>query len=664
MTTIESVERAALQPIRELPERVAAQIAAGEVIERPAAVLKELLENAVDAGAGRIAVELTGAGRELIAVHDDGQGIAADQVALAFRRHATSKLAQVDDLARLESYGFRGEALPAIAAAAGRLTLTTRTASQSAATLIEFEQGRQMGPRPAARAVGTSVEVVDLFAGQPARRAFLAGRRAERSALLRAATDSILANPGCALRLMIDGRTPLAHESQPGANWSESLRGALASVFRPQAAERALALEAGSERAAVSLEGFAGSPDDARRTRDAIRLFVNGRPVHDRRLSYAVQEAYRDWLPSGSFPLVVARLTVPPEAVDVNIHPAKTEVKLRDPEAAFSLLQRTIRAALSDDRYASPRRLGAGRSRDDAVGAAAGPAADSLTAGTVEPADGQAWRELPHGFDDDGSPWRAETQGGETLGGKTLGGEPAESAGLPPMPRMALPRMTLPRTSAAVAESAPTLDLGPTAGERDRLPPLRMVGQLHRTFIIAEGPQGLVLIDQHAAHERVMYERLLAADGANGNTNGSRERGSQPLLTALVISLDAQEAAHWDAAAERLGRLGFEAELFGERALRLRSLPGALASAAAERVIRGVLSDLGPDPDEPERFDRAAASAACHGSVRRGAALDPAAMTALLRDLEQCANPHSCPHGRPTLVEIAATDVLRQFGRI
>jgi len=221
-----------------------------------------------------------------------------------------------------------------------------------------------------------------------------------------------------------------------------------------------------------------------------------------------------------------------------------------------------------------------------------------------------------------------------------------------------------------VAESAPapTLDLSLTSGEGHRLPPLRMVGQLHRTFIIGEGPQGLVLIDQHAAHERVLYERLLAADGANGSTSGDtsghRERGSQPLLTPLVISLDAQEAANWDTAAKRLGRLGFEADLFGERALRLHSLPGALATADAETVIRGVLSDLGPDPDEPERFDRAAASAACHGSVRRGAVLDPAAMTALLRDLEQCANPHSCPHGRPTLVEIPATDVLRQFGRI
>ncbi len=638
MTTHGRTTPAAVRPIRELPERVAAQIAAGEVIERPAAVLKELVENALDAGAGRLVVELSRAGRELIAVHDDGVGIAAEQVALAFRRHATSKLAVVDDLARLESYGFRGEALPAIAAAAGRLRLTTRTVAQAGATVIEFERGRQIGPRPAARAVGASVEVFDLFAGQPARRAFLAGQRAERSALLRAASDSVLANPDCSLRLTIDGRTPLAHEPAGAGDPLEALRGAVATVFRAEAAQRALALEAVSERAAVSLDGFAGSADDARRTRDAIRLFVNGRPVHDRRLSYAVQEAYRDWLPAGSFPLVVARLTVPPDAVDVNIHPAKTEVKLRDPDAAFSLLQRTIREALSRDRFASPRRLGA--DRDGADGRASG--ASQQAAARPQPADG-----------------------------------PTRS-GLTPMPRMALPQGSA--RTAAVAESAPALTLalgapgelgalGIAEGTANRLPPLRMVGQLHRTFIIAEGPHGLVLLDQHAAHERVMYERLLASSaGPGGSGPGSAASGiepgaSQPLLTPLLLSLDAQEAANWDAAAERLGELGLEAELFGERSLRLRSLPAALASADAETLVRGVLSDLGPERDEPQRFDRAAASAACHGSVRRGAVLDPAAMTALLRDLEQCANPHSCPHGRPTLIEISADDVLRQFRR-
>ena len=610
--------------IRQLPERVAAQIAAGEVIERPAAVLKELLENALDAGAGRIVVEIAGAGRERIVVHDDGRGIAAAELALACRRHATSKLATVEDLGRLSSYGFRGEALPAIAAAAGRLSLTSRTAAAQAASALEFERGEAGSVRPAARGPGTTVEVIDLFAGQPARRAFLAGARAERAALLRAGADAVLANPGCSLRITIDGRTPLEHEALDGLDGldeASALREALGAVFNRTAAQRAIWLEARSERAELALDGFAGSPDDARRTRERIRLFVNGRPVHDRRLSYAAQEAYRDWLGSGEFPLVVARLRVPPEAVDVNIHPAKTEVKLRDPDAAFALLGRTIREALQRERAGSPRRLKLDRDvREHELFAPT--AAGQIPA----PADRQ-----PTG----GSPNAAQAT-------------PAS------MPRQAIPlRPAQPR---AVAE--PTLTRGfESEHAAAALPPLRMVGQLHRTFIIAEGPAGLVLVDQHGAHERVLYERLLAAPAESAGP------ASQPLLEPLLLSLDAEEAAIWEAAAERLRGLGFDADGFGERALRLRALPAAVAAAEAESLVRGLLADLAGGREQPERFDRAAASAACHGSVRRGQVLDSAAMTALLRDLERCDNPHSCPHGRPTLVEISADEVLRQFRR-
>ncbi len=621
MTTASAPRQSA---IRELPERVAAQIAAGEVIERPAAVVKELLENAVDAGATRITVEISGAGRERIAVHDDGCGIAETEVALAFRRHATSKLAAVDDLTRLESYGFRGEALPAIAAAAGRLRLTTRATQAERATTIEIEAGAARPPRAAARALGTSVELDDLFAGQPARRAFLAGARAERSAILRAATDAVLAHPEVSLRLVVDGRTPLAHEAVAGLDAESSLRAAAASVFHAEAAERSVPLAGASASRGLALDGLAGSPDDARRRRDAIRLFVNGRPVHDRRLSYAVQEAYRDWLPSGSFPLVVARLDVPPEAVDVNIHPAKTEVKLRDADAAFSLLGRTIREALSRDRYAQPRRVGAHLEYAD----------EATRTPRVAPSDDQPSTAAP-----------------------------AAGASLRPMPRMAAPAEAPGRR--AVAERARQSTLGPRLNSDSalvQLPPLRMVGQLHRTFIIAEGPSGLVLVDQHGAHERVIYERLLEA------VEGGLER--QALLEPLLLPLDANESANWLAACERLGELGFDADLFGERTLRLRAVPASLdrsgagmSAGGAERLIRGVLDDLGPQPDEPERFDRAAASAACHSSVRRGAVLDAQAMTALLRDLERCANPHSCPHGRPTLVEISADDVLKEFRR-
>ena len=593
------------RPIRELTDPVAAQIAAGEVVERPAAALKELIENAADAGARRLEIEIAAAGRERIAVHDDGCGIAEHELALAFRRHATSKLERVEDLARLSSYGFRGEALPAIAAAAGRVRMTSRPRGAERAARIEFEDGVCLGLRPAARAEGTTVEVDDLFANQPARRAFLAGPRAERSAILRTATDAVLARPGASLRLALDARTPLAHEPAEGDAESQ-LRAAAMSVFNSRAAERAAWLEGRSEDGAYALDGLAGAADDARRTRDGLRLFVNGRPVHDRRLSFAVQEAYRGWLAAGAFPLCVVRLSVPAEAVDVNIHPAKTEVKLRDPSLAFSLIQRAIREALARDAYRSPPRIG------------------PRTPEAEQPDQAEL------------GPTSSPVFGG---------------AG----PRVALPTPA-PRAAALAEPRLGGWEQAPGAARAEGLPPLRMVGQLHRTFIIAEGPAGLVLVDQHGAHERVIYERLLAApeDAAPA---------VQPLLEPLLINLDAAEAASWSAARERLDGLGFRAEPFGERTLRLRAAPAALETADAERLLRGVLADLGAEPAEPERFDRAAASAACHASVRRGAVLDPPAMAALLRDLERCRQPHTCPHGRPTLVEIAADDVLRRFGR-
>ncbi|MCY3568311.1 MAG: DNA mismatch repair endonuclease MutL [Chloroflexi bacterium] len=614
------------RPIRELSGPVAALIAAGEVVERPAAALKELIENAADAGAGRLEIEIADAGRGRIAVHDDGCGIAEGEIALAFHRHATSKLARVEELARLGSYGFRGEALPAIAAAAGRLRMISRVAGAERAALIEFEDGVASAVRPAARAVGTTVEVDDLFANQPARRAFLAGARAERSAILRTASDAVLARPGASLRLKLDARTPLAHETVPGDEEAR-LRAAAASVFNQRASERASWLGARSADGAAALDGLAGAPDDARRTRDGMRLFVNGRPVHDRRLSFAVQEAYRGWLGAGAFPLCVVRLTVPPEAVDVNVHPAKSEVKLRDAGLVFGLVQRAIREALALGRADSPPRL----------------APRAPEAGRTP----EAWRTPEAG--------RAPEAWHTPEAGPPAWAVGPTAAWDEPGPRAALPA-SAPRATVLAEPRLGGWEDAPSAVRADALPPLRMVGQLHRTFIIAEGPGGLVLVDQHGAHERVLYERLLERrrDPADG---------VQPLLEPLLLNLDAAEAAAWSVARERLDGLGFAAEPFGERTLRLRAVPAALGTADAERLVRGVLADLGSEPAEPERFDRAAASAACHGSVRRGAALDPPAMTALLRDLERCRQPHTCPHGRPTLVEIAAEDVLRQFGR-
>ena len=653
-------------PIRELPPPVAAQIAAGEVVERPAAALKELLENALDAGARRITAAAEGAGLERLAVHDDGCGIPADQLELAFRRHATSKLAAAEQLWSLRSYGFRGEALPALAAAAGRLEADSRPAAAPRGARIVFEQGRLLGLERSARSAGSSVELRELFAAQPARRAFLPGPRSERAALARVASDAALARPDVGLRLELDGRPTLRHDPAAG-NAEAALREAWAAVFGADAAERAIWCAASDDDSELSVDGLAGAPRDGRRGRDGLRLFVNGRPVRDRSLAWALQEAYRGWLPAGRFPLVVARLSLPPDAVDVNVHPTKAEVQLREPARAFSLVQRALCEAL-----------------------AAQPASASLRLRRPDP--DLEWAPL--------SPDAGATQA-------RIDALPQPPVATPAAPSTAAPSAAAPSAADPLAgprralpapESEPTPQAQtqtPRPPQR-RLAPLRMVGQLHRTFIIAEGEQGLVLVDQHAAHERVVYERLLAAQGAG-------ERARQPLLDPPLLQLAADESAVWREAGERLDALGFELDVWrpgrvgrsdagagpdaglgagrgGGRgdALRLRAVPAAgrrgddqpLNAAEAERWLREVLAELAEDAagrgargGGEQRFDPIAASVACHASIRRGAALDPPAMSALLRQLEACADPHSCPHGRPTFVEIASADLLREFGR-
>ncbi len=652
MTTI-AAAAAATGPIRELPREVAAQIAAGEVVERPAAALKELIENALDAGARRITAQAEGAGLERLGVRDDGAGIPAEQLERAFRRHATSKLERAEQLWSLRSYGFRGEALPALAAAVGRLDAATRAADEAVGARITFEQGRLVGVERCARAPGTAIELRELFAPQPARRAFLPGPRAERAALARVASDAALARPEVGLRLELEGRAALRHDPALGDR-EAALREAWAAVFGAESAERALGWSGADDEAELRVEGLAGSPRDARRGRDGLRLFVNDRPVRDRSLAWALQEAYRGRLPEGRFPLVVARIRLPAAAVDVNVHPTKAEVQLREPARVFSLLQRSLREAL-----------------------AAHPATPLLRA--RRPDADLEWAPL--------SPDAGAVQG------RIAGGAPPQEDGAEPAPAPVEdagaapgvdPRRALPDAGGAVAPAAERIGLREQRGRR--LAPLRMVGQLHRTFIIAEGEGGLALVDQHAAHERVVYERLLAARGA-----GAPAR--QPLLDPPLLQLGAAEAAVWREAAERLDALGFELDAWGEDALRLRAAPAAgergalrlaaglsagaasggaepLSAAEAERWLREVLAELAADPRgrgaagrEDERFDRVAASVACHGSVRRGAALDAPAMTALLRQLEACDDPHSCPHGRPTMVEIAAADLLREFGR-
>ena len=590
-----------------MPEAVAGKIAAGEVVERPAAALKELVENSLDAGARRVSVEIAGGGLDLLAVHDDGAGIAAEELATAFERHATSKLSTAEELWSVASYGFRGEALPAIAAAAGSLVAESRAAGESVGARIEFASGALVDSGPAGRAQGTSISARGLFDPLPARRAFLPSTRAERTALLRVCTDAALARPDVAIRATIDGREAFVHEG--GGQDAAALQEAFAAVFGGDAAGRAWPFAASTETESgpIELDGIAGAPEDHRRARDGLRLFIDGRPVQDRALAWSMQEAYRDWLPPGRFPIVVARLRAPTGAVDVNVHPAKARVDLRGADLAASLLRRTLRETLAERRANAPMRLRRSSSGLDY-------AEDVPLAGRISTPPESSWRE----------------------GGTNL-----------PGPRASLPSGGRGSPDAADGD-------GRVAGLR----PLRMVGQLHRTFIITEGAEGLILVDQHGAHERVLYERLLAGSAELGEAGAQ-----QPLLEPITIEPGAEAAAAYEDAAGELERLGFAIRPYGALGLRLSAVPAAIEIADGERLVLDVLEKVAGATAPPQRFERAAATAACHGAVRRGHPLDAPAMTRILRDLERCDNPHSCPHGRPTMLEFSADDLLRQFRR-
>ena len=615
--------------IRRLPPGLAGRIAAGEVVERPAAALKELIENSLDAGAGRIGIEIEGAGLDLLRVADDGRGIPTDQLALAFERHATSKLPEPEPgadpaaaLDRIAGYGFRGEALPAIAAAADELEAVSRARGARSAAALRLRAGRAGGaPAPAARDGGTTISARGLFGPLPARRAFLPGPRAERAALLRACADAALARPDASIRARIDGREAFAHEgAAPGEEPASALRRAMAAVFGDGPAGRAIAIggEAGTPAGTLRIDGLAGAPRDHRRTRDGIRVFVDARPVRDRALAWSALEACRGRLPAGRFPIAVLRLSAPPGSVDVNVHPAKARVDLLAAAEAGALVRRALRDALA--------RLGPAPLR-------AGPGLEyAEDAEPSLPAGPRAWP---------GADLRAPAAGPDPA---PLGpDEPDGPAG--PGPRAALP---------------PARPAGPAPQSAPGLPPLRMVGQLHRTFIIAEAAQGLILVDQHGAHERILYERLLDAAAA---AEAAGPPAAQPLLEPITVSLEPALAAALEQAAPELERLGFEARPFGPRHARLAALPAAIDPPDAERLLLDLLERAAGAQAPPDRFDRAAATAACHGAVRRGRPLDPPAMAAILRGLERCRDPQTCPHGRPTMLELPAEDLLKRFGR-
>ena len=576
-------------PIRILTPDVAARIAAGEVIERPASVVKELVENALDAGASRITVEVTGGGVESIRVTDDGCGIEAGELATAFERHATSKLVDDEDLLRILTLGFRGEALPSIAAVAA-VEVVSRTATSDVAAAITIGQERPAEIVSKGAPAGTTVTVRGLFERQPARREFLRSPASEGGAIARAVSHYALAYPEVRFQLIADGRQTL---HTPG---SGDRRDAVAAVYGLDVGSAML--DVVGEAGPITVRGLAGPPQLSRSSRSYISLFVNRRWIQSRRLTFAVEGAYQGMLMVRRHPVAVIDLRVEAGAVDVNVHPTKAEVRFRDESAVFSAVQKAVRAALVT---ASPVTTGVG----------AGVQLETRPPLSLE---APAWT--------------------------------------PPLWERGL-RRDDERASAALAVEGVPEGAPPTPAVA--LPALRVIGQFASVYIIAEGPEGMYLIDQHAAHERVLYERFCAE-------RASRRPDVQGLLEPLSLELTPGQRALVEAEAKALADHGFEVESFGDGAYLWRSVPASLAGDDVREGLARFL-DVMAEEGGGERQDRVAMSLACHGAIRAGKTLATEEMRELVRQLEESEAPHTCPHGRPTMVHVSAEMLARGFGR-
>ncbi|MGD1034919.1 MAG: DNA mismatch repair endonuclease MutL [Candidatus Dormibacteria bacterium] len=580
--------------IRLLPPQVADAIAAGEVVERPAAVVKELCENALDAGAGRVDVDVEGGGLVRIVVADDGAGIPGDQLRLAVARHATSKLATVDDLARVRSLGFRGEALASIAAVSD-LHLTSRPAGSENGWLLRCRAGEVLEHRPAARAPGTTAEVRDLFHNTPARLAFLRAERSEAAAAVRAVSDLALAHPEVAFSCRSDDRLALR---SPGG----SLVDAATAVFGRDAGEL-LVVDAPGE---IAVAGLIGEPRSHRGTRTGLVLVINGRRVHNRALVAAVEEAYAGLLPAGRHPFGVVQVTLDPTVVDVNVHPTKREVRLRDEGRVFSAVQRACWAALQEARLSV------------------------------------AGARLPQ--------LAGVTGAGPIPGAEAEGAELELRDGPPSTPAAGL--------------TTPWVELDRAARTGQRLidlAPLRPLAQTAEGWLIADSPRGAVLVDPHAAHEKILYTELMGESEAA--TREGRPASSQLLLVDAVVSVDASALERLTESLDTLTGMGFDLEPFGPGLVRCRAVPAAVGPTAPERLVRDLLDSLQDPADPSTRRRRLAALTACHAAVRLGERLDVREQGRLLERLVATPGGLTCPHGRPTVVVLDSRSLRQAFGR-
>ena len=612
--------------IRRLPETVVNRIAAGEVIERPASAVKELVENAIDAGAARIDVTIANGGRSLIAVDDDGRGMDRDELLLAVTRHATSKLPD-DDLVHISSLGFRGEALPSIGAVS-RMTLTSRPRGGDQGWTLTVEGGKLGDVRPAARAAGTRIEVRDLFYATPARLKFLKSERGEYLAVLDVVRRLAMAYPEIAFTLREGERMALRLNAAQGDLFA-GRRERLAALMGREFIDNALAIDAGRETARLS--GFAGLPTYNRSHARSQFLFVNGRPVRDKLLSGALRGAYMDVIAHNRHPAAVLFLDLPAEDVDINVHPAKAEVRFRDPGMIRGLIVGSIKQALAEAGHrtattVSQAALGAMRPGGGGAGTGSGsgfsrPAPSSVNA----PSSGSGWR-LAEGA----QPYLPDPAAGPAAGS-----------------------VPLQAPSAAVA----TPEEGDDNAQDYPLGVAR--GQLHETYIIAQTRDGLVIVDQHAAHERLVYERMKAHLAEKGIAR-------QMLLLPEVVELEEAAAAALAARAGELAELGLVLEPFGAGAVVVREVPALLGECDVQGLVRALGDDLVELDDAAslrERLHDVCATMACHGSVRAGRRLKPEEMNALLREMEATPNAGQCNHGRPTYVSLGLAEIERLFGR-
>ena len=574
-----------LMPIRLLTPETIGKIAAGEVVERPSSVVKELLENAIDAGASRVLIEIRGGGLDLIEVTDDGSGIVPGDLPLALERHATSKLTRFDDLDHLATLGFRGEALASIAAVSD-FTLKSRVAGESGGQQIRSAFGTEPALSAVAAPVGTTITARDLFGNVPARRKFLRQPGTESGYVARAVAAYASAYPHVQFTLLTDGRKTL--QTDGGGDYLAAA-GAIHGVEVGKAALLVEPLEPSAAVEGVAIEGWIAGPSVSKSHRQEIVFFVNGRWIQHRALSYALEEAYHSLLMVGRHPISFMHIKVDPATIDVNVHPSKSEIKFTDERSVARAVQRSAHAALSN----APR--------------ADLPAA--TFASTFTP--------------------------------------------------VAQPAFTMPapasRTRSLEPEEPETYAV-PASQHASGVPMLRVLGQVGASYIVAEGPDGIYLVDQHAAHERVMYEKILGQIQASGVDR-------QPMLDPILVDLPPEEFAVFEKSRDELTEVGWDIEAFGESVVAIRAIPAIVRRVDPAERLHLILQELADGGAGTSWLDSVAISAACHTSIRANQALSLIEMRELIAELERTSQPRACGHGRPTMLHMSQVDLEKQFSR-